>query len=192
MKRMTDAADGCWRCAYAPKTTRLSPSEAQRQRDLVRWKFQRYAKNYLRCVKRRRRKRRPFMRSTSKTLGLEENTIVIYSSDQGFYIGDHGWYDKRWMYEESLKMPLIVKWPGVTKPGSKNTNLVQNLDYAETFLDIAGSPVPEDMQGRSSGAAVEGQITRRTGAPQSTTTTTSTPASTWCPGTTESGPSATS
>jgi arylsulfatase A-like enzyme len=81
--------------------------------------------------------------------GLAENTIVIYSSDQGFYLGDHGWYDKRWMYEESLKMPLIVKWPGVTEPGSLNTDLVQNLDYAETFLDVAKTAIPEDMQGRS-------------------------------------------
>ncbi|NQT36559.1 MAG: DUF4976 domain-containing protein, partial [Planctomycetes bacterium] len=69
--------------------------------------------------------------------------------DQGFYIGDHGWYDKRWMYEESLKMPLIVKWPGVTKPGSRSRLMVQNLDYAETFLDIAGAPIPDDMQGVS-------------------------------------------
>jgi arylsulfatase A-like enzyme len=80
---------------------------------------------------------------------LEDNTIVIYSSDQGFYLGDHGWYDKRWMYEESFKMPLIVKWPVVTKPGSVNNQLVQNLDYAETFLDVAGVKIPTDMQGRS-------------------------------------------
>jgi len=81
--------------------------------------------------------------------GLGRNTIVIYCSDQGFYLGDHGWYDKRWMYEESLKMPLIVKWPAVTKPGSVCEKLVQNLDYAETFLDAAGVPIPSDMQGRS-------------------------------------------
>ena len=84
-----------------------------------------------------------------KQNNLEENTIVIYSSDQGFYLGDHGWFDKRWMYEESLKMPLIVKWPGVAKPGSVNTDLVQNLYYAETFLEVAGAAVPEDMQGKS-------------------------------------------
>ena len=72
-------------------------------------------------------------------LGLDKNTIVIYCSDQGFYIGDHGWYDKRWMYDESLKMPFIVKWPGVTKPGSRNTDLIQNLDYAQTFLELAGA-----------------------------------------------------
>ena len=82
-------------------------------------------------------------------LGLAENTIVIYSSDQGFYIGDHGWYDKRWMYDESMKMPLIVKWPGVVKPGSREMRMVQNLDYAQTFLDIAGAPQPDDMQGLS-------------------------------------------
>jgi arylsulfatase A-like enzyme len=86
---------------------------------------------------------------TLEQLGLSDNTIVIYSSDQGFYIGDHGWYDKRWMYDESLKMPLIVKWPGVTKAGSQNEDLVQNLDYAETFLDLAGAAIPNDMQGAS-------------------------------------------
>ena len=80
---------------------------------------------------------------------LDKNTIVIYSSDQGFYLGDHGWFDKRWMYEESLKMPLIVKWPGVVEPGTINTDLVQNLDYAETFLEAANTSVPADMQGRS-------------------------------------------
>jgi arylsulfatase A-like enzyme len=81
--------------------------------------------------------------------GLGDNTLVIYCSDQGFYLGDHGWYDKRFMYEESLKMPLIVRWPNVVKPGSVNTDLVQNLDYAETFLELAGVEIPTDMQGRS-------------------------------------------
>jgi len=74
---------------------------------------------------------------------------VIYSSDQGFYVGDHGWYDKRWMYEESLKMPFIIKWPGVTAEGSRSRALIQNLDYAETFLEMAGAPIPGDMQGKS-------------------------------------------
>ncbi|MDB4508214.1 DUF4976 domain-containing protein, partial [Akkermansiaceae bacterium] len=83
------------------------------------------------------------------SLGLAENTIVIYSSDQGFYIGDHGWFDKRWMYEESLKMPFIIKWPGVTKPGSKDQHLIQNLDYAPTFLEAAGTEIPADLQGKS-------------------------------------------
>ena len=81
--------------------------------------------------------------------GLAKNTVVIYSSDQGFYLGDHGWFDKRWMYEESLRMPFIVRWPDVIKPGSVNIDLVQNLDFAQTFLEIAGVQQPNDMQGRS-------------------------------------------
>ncbi|MFH1266724.1 MAG: sulfatase/phosphatase domain-containing protein, partial [Planctomycetota bacterium] len=89
--------------------------------------------------------------------GLAENTVVIYNSDQGFYLGDHGWFDKRWMYEESLRMPLLVRWPGVTEPGSENRELVQNLDFAETFLDMAGAPVPADMQGRSLVPLLKGQ-----------------------------------
>jgi arylsulfatase A-like enzyme len=84
-----------------------------------------------------------------KAKDLDKNTIVIYSSDQGFYLGDHGWFDKRWMYEESLRTPLLVRWPGVIRPGAKNTDLVQNLDFAETFLDAAGVPLPADMQGAS-------------------------------------------
>ena len=76
---------------------------------------------------------------------------MIYSSDQGWYLGDHGWYDKRWMYEESLTMPLIVRWPGAVQPASTSDSLVSNVDFAQTFLDIAGlvSQTPVDMQGRS-------------------------------------------
>ena len=147
MKRMTDEQLTKWRAAYGPRDAefhRLNPKGD----DLVRWKYQRYVKNYLRCVRGVDESVGRLM-ETLKELGLDNNTIVIYSSDQGFYIGDHGWYDKRWMYEESLKMPFIVKWPGTIKPGSKNTDLVQNLDYAETFLDIAGVEIPKDMQGRS-------------------------------------------
>jgi arylsulfatase A-like enzyme len=81
--------------------------------------------------------------------GLAENTIVVYSSDQGFYLGEHGWFDKRWMYEESLKTPLLVRWPGVVEPGSVNDDIVSPLDFAETFLDAAGAAVPGDMQGES-------------------------------------------
>jgi arylsulfatase A-like enzyme len=81
--------------------------------------------------------------------GLEENTVVIYSSDQGFYMGEHGWFDKRFMYEESFRTPLVVRWPGVVAAGSVNTDLVQNIDFAETFLDIAGIKAPADMQGES-------------------------------------------
>lgn len=80
---------------------------------------------------------------------LDENTVVMYSSDQGFYLGEHGWFDKRFMYEESYRTPLIAKWPGVIEPGSVNTDLVQNIDLAETFLDIGGVSIPTDMQGLS-------------------------------------------
>lgn len=73
----------------------------------------------------------------------------MYSSDQGFYLGEHGWFDKRWMYDQSLKTPLLVSWPGVTKAGSVNNDLVSNLDFAETFIDVAGAQVPADMQGSS-------------------------------------------
>ena len=92
--------------------------------------------------------------------GLAENTVVIYSSDQGFWLGEHGWFDKRWMYEESLHTPLVARWPGVIKPGSVNTDLVSNLDFAETFLDIAGAPIPGDMQGHSLVPILRGETPR--------------------------------
>ena len=89
------------------------------------------------------------IRKALRDRGLDENTVVIYSSDQGFYLGEHGWFDKRWMYKESLRTPLLVRWPGVTEPGSEDTHMVSNVDFAETFLDIAGADIPADMQGRS-------------------------------------------
>ena len=147
MKRMSAEQLKAWRDHYAPRDKAFHDAKLT-GKDLVRWKFQRYAKNYLRCVKGVDESVDRLQKELKK-LGLDKNTIVIYSSDQGFYIGDHGWYDKRWMYEESLKMPFIVKWPGVVKAGSSNTDLVQNLDYAQTFLEIAGAPQPKDMQGLS-------------------------------------------
>jgi arylsulfatase A-like enzyme len=115
---------------------------------LTRWKYQEYVKNYLRCVK-------AVDDSVGRVLdylkaeSLEKNTVVIYSSDQGFYMGEHGWFDKRWIYEESLHMPLIVRWPGVVKPGSRPAALVQNIDYAPTFVEIAGGKIPDGLHGRS-------------------------------------------
>ncbi len=147
MQKMTPEQLAVWHAAYKDENEAFAAAELSGD-DLVRWKYQRYAKNYLRCV-----------RGVDDSVGrllkyleendLEDNTVVVYSSDQGFYVGDHGWYDKRWMYEESLKMPLVIKWPGNTAPGSVNSNLVQNLDYAETFLQMAGAEIPSDMQGRS-------------------------------------------
>ena len=147
MQRMSPEQLKVWHDAYEPKNKAFREQNLQCD-DLIRWKFQRYAKNYLRCVKGVDESVGTIMK-TLKDIGADENTIVIYSSDQGFFIGDHGWFDKRWMYEESLKMPLIVKWPGVTAAGSKSELMVQNLDYAETFLDIAGADIPADMQGHS-------------------------------------------
>jgi arylsulfatase A-like enzyme len=147
LQRMTPEQVKAWRAAYGPKDKAFHEANLS-GKELVRWKYQRYAKNYLRSVKGVDESVET-IQDTLAELDLDDNTIVIYSSDQGFYIGDHGWYDKRWMYEESLKMPFIVKWPGVTKPGSKTTKMVQNLDYAETFLDIARATIPDDMQGVS-------------------------------------------
>ncbi|MEC5126531.1 sulfatase [Verrucomicrobiales bacterium BCK34] len=117
--------------------------------DKTRWHYQRYIKNYLRCVK-------AVDESVGRLLdylddnGLSENTIVIYSSDQGFYLGEHGWFDKRWMYEESFRTPLLVRWPGHIEAGSVNRDdIVSNLDFASTFLDVAGASLPEDLQGAS-------------------------------------------
>ena len=147
MKRMSPAQLKQWRAAYAPKDAAFHKANLS-GKALVRWKFQRYAKNYLRCVK-GVDESVGRLRATLKDLGLADNTVVIYCSDQGFYIGDHGWYDKRWMYDESMKMPFIASWPGVTKPGSRDKHLIQNLDYAETFLEMAGANIPGDMQGLS-------------------------------------------
>ncbi len=116
--------------------------------EVTKWKYQRYMKDYLSCI-------RAVDENVGRVLdyldesGLAKTTIVIYSADQGFYLGEHGWYDKRWMFEESLSMPFIMKWPGVAKPGTKSQALIQNIDYAPTFLDIAGAEIPSDMQGKS-------------------------------------------
>jgi arylsulfatase A-like enzyme len=117
-------------------------------KELVKWKYQLYMKDYLRCIWSVDESIGRVLQSL-KDQGLEKNTLVMYSSDQGFYMGEHGWFDKRFMYEESFRTPLIAYWPGKIKPGSVNADLVQNIDFAETFLDLAGAPIPADMQGRS-------------------------------------------
>ena len=155
MKRFTANQLKRWREAYGPKDEEFR-SKDLKGNDLLRWKYQRYAKNYLRCIRSVDDSVGTIMEALDQ-LGLAENTIVIYSSDQGFFVGDHGWYDKRWMYEESLKMPLIVKWPGMTDPGSHCSLMVQNLDYAETFLEVAGVEVPDDMQGMSLAPLLRGE-----------------------------------
>jgi arylsulfatase A-like enzyme len=116
--------------------------------DLVRWKYQAYMQDYLACIAGVDENVGRILKQLKKKR-LDKNTVVMYSSDQGFYLGEHGWFDKRFMYEESFRTPLLARWPGVIKPGSRNDDLVQNIDFAETFLDIAGAPIPGDMQGKS-------------------------------------------
>ena len=90
--------------------------------------------------------------------GLAENTLVIYTSDQGFFLGEHGWFDKRFMYEESMSTPLVIRYPNVIKAGQVNSRLVQNLDFAPTFVDLAGLSVPKEMQGLSLKPLLNGDI----------------------------------
>lgn len=115
---------------------------------LLRWKYQRYIKDYLRCVASVDDNIGRFVEFLEAE-GLTTNTIVVYTSDQGFFLGEHGWYDKRFMYEECLRTPLLVRWPGVVKPGTVQNAMALNIDFAPTFLEIAGADIPADMQGRS-------------------------------------------
>jgi arylsulfatase A-like enzyme len=125
-------------------------------KDLIRWKYQAYMQDYLGCIAGVDDNVGRIL-AHLKESGLDENTIVMYSADQGFYLGEHGWFDKRFMYEESFRTPLLARWKGVIAPGSRNSDLVQNIDFAETFLDIAGAPIPDDMQGRSLVPLLKGQ-----------------------------------
>jgi arylsulfatase A-like enzyme len=117
-------------------------------RELEDWKYQRYMQDYLACVQ-------SVDDNVGRQLdwldanGLRDNTVVIYTSDQGFFLGEHGLYDKRFMYEESLRMPFLVRWPAGIRPGSTSDAIGINCDFAPTFLDLAGQPTPRDMQGRS-------------------------------------------
>src|SRR5262249_6287962 len=125
-------------------------------RDLVRWKYQRYMKDYLRCVDAVDRNIGRVLKYLDDT-GLARETVVVYASDQGFYLGEHGWFDQRWMYAQTLRTPMIARWRGVTRPGTTSDALVLNLDLPETFLDAAGVSVPRDMQGRSLRSVLQGR-----------------------------------
>jgi arylsulfatase A-like enzyme len=120
------------------------------------FKFQRYMKRYLRTIA-------SVDESVGRVLdyldteGLANNTLVIYTSDQGFFLGEHGWFDKRFMYEESFQMPFVVRLPSQIQPGSVCDTLLSNVDFAPTFLDLAGLPVPSYMQGRSIRPLLQGQ-----------------------------------
>jgi arylsulfatase A-like enzyme len=122
---------------------------------LRKWAYQYYIKDYLRCVQ-SVDDNVGRMLDYLDTAGLANDTMVIYTSDQGFFLGDHGFFDKRLMYEESLRMPFLVRLPGAIKPRSVNSDIVLNVDFAPTFLDLAGAEIPGDMQGRSFRANLEG------------------------------------
>ncbi|KPK68769.1 MAG: sulfatase [Acidithiobacillales bacterium SM23_46] len=136
-----------WNAAYGPKNEVFRNANLQGE-DLVRWKYQRYIKDYLRCIASVDDNVGRLLEYLDES-GLAENTVVVYTSDQGFYLGDHGWFDKRFIYEESLRMPLLVRYPREIQAGSVNKDLAMNLDFAPTFLDFAGVAKPADMQGRS-------------------------------------------
>jgi len=136
-----------WNAYYEPRNEAFRKANLT-GKDLIRWRYNRYMHDYLGCVK-----------AVDENIGrlldfldkedLAKNTLVIFTSDQGFYLGEHGWFDKRWIFEESLRSPMFARWPGVTKPGSSTSRIVSLLDVAETILDAAGQKIPTDMQGRS-------------------------------------------
>lgn len=136
-----------WNAYYEPRNEAFRKANLTGT-ELVRWRYNRYMHDYLACVKTVDENIGRLLNYLEQE-GIAENTVVVCSSDQGFFLGEHGWFDKRWIFEESLRTPLMVRWPGVTKPGSVCNNIVSLIDFAETFLDIAGQPIPPDMQGRS-------------------------------------------
>lgn len=115
---------------------------------LLQWKFQRYLKDYLSTARSLDRNIGELLDYLDKT-GLSKNTVVVYASDQGFYLGEHGWFDKRFIYEESLRTPFMIRYPGVIQPGTTIPQLMVNVDWAPTMLDIAGVAAPKDIQGQS-------------------------------------------
>jgi arylsulfatase A-like enzyme len=144
-----------WDAYYEPLNEEFRKANPQ-GKDLIRWKYQRYMHDYLATVASVDESVGRLL-DHLKATGLDKNTIVVYSSDQGFYLGEHGWFDKRWVFEESLRTPLAIRWPGVTKPGSTSREIVSNVDFAQTFLEAAGVPAPADMQGRSLTPVLKGQ-----------------------------------
>lgn len=146
-ERFTPDQRKAWDAYYGPRNEAFRKANPQGD-DLVRWKYNRYMHDYLGCIK-------AIDENVGRMLkylddeGLADDTIVVYASDQGFYLGEHGWFDKRWIFEESLKTPLLVRWPGAVKPGTTEARIVSNVDFAPTFLEAAGVPIPPDVQGKS-------------------------------------------
>jgi arylsulfatase A-like enzyme len=153
-KNLTPEQRKAWDAYYEPRNEAFRRANLT-GRDLIRWRYNRYMHDYMGVI-------RSVDESVGRLLkylddeGLAENTLVVYASDQGFYMGEHGWFDKRWIFEQSLRTPLLVRWPGVVRPGSVNRDMVSNLDLAETLLDVAGVSVPAEMQGRSMVPVLQG------------------------------------
>lgn len=156
--RLTEEQVDAWNKAYDPINEALLENyQDMTEKDLMSWRYQRYMQDYLGSIA-------AVDEGVGKVLdyleetGLDKNTMVVYTSDQGFYLGEHGWFDKRFIYDESFKTPLLVKWPGVVEAGSVSDEMVQNLDFAQTFLEVAGIEAPDDMQGESLIPLLEGDI----------------------------------
>jgi arylsulfatase A-like enzyme len=133
--------------AYKPENDAFRKAHLS-GKDLTIWKYERYVKDYLRVIQSVDDNVGRIM-DYLREHGLDKNTIVIYTADQGFYLGEHGWFDKRFMYKESFRTPLIIRWPAVIKPGQVNGDPVMNVDLGETLLDAAGVAIPDEMQGAS-------------------------------------------
>ncbi len=155
LRRMDEQQRALWMDAYEQENQDFLKANLT-GKELALWKYNRYIKDYLRTIQ-------SVDDGVGELLdyldanGLAENTIVVYTSDQGFYLGEHGWFDKRFMYEESFRTPLLIRYPKEIKPGSVNSDLVMNIDYAPTFLDYAGVEVPADVQGESFRKLVSGE-----------------------------------
>lgn len=147
LQRLTPAQREAVLAAYADENEAFQQAHLSGD-ELVRWKYQRYMKDYLRCIQSVDDQVGRVLDYLEKN-GLAQNTLVIYTSDQGFYLGEHGWFDKRFIYEESYRNPLLMQWPGVIPAGSTSDAMVMNVDYLPTFLDVAAAPQPADLQGVS-------------------------------------------
>ena len=149
LSRLPLAAREAMHASYAPENDALAAAIGSMDaRALTAWKFQRYAKDYLRTAQGVDDSVGALLAELDR-LAIADNTLVVYTSDQGWFLGEHGWFDKRWMYEESFRMPLVLRWPRVAAAGGVSAELVQNLDFAPTFLEAAGAAIPADLQGKS-------------------------------------------
>jgi arylsulfatase A-like enzyme len=155
IQRMNQEQRAAWNKEYDPRIKEFKQSDLE-GKELAKWKYQNYLTDYLRCIAAIDKNVGRIM-DYLKEQGLAENTLVIYTSDQGFYLGEHGWFDKRFMYNESMRTPLIMKPPKGYESKGKIEEMVQNLDWAPTILDVAGVDIPEDMQGQSLKPLLQGK-----------------------------------